>query len=908
MNRREHVGVFTTDKQLVVQSWNAWMADATGLTESAACGEPITRLVPDIARRGLLSRLRRVADGAGVEVLAPAFHKYLIPCPPRDPTSRFERMRQHVTIAPLRDRDGIAGLIVTIEDVTARFDRDLQLATDLDSRDEAVRLRAAETLAAGEAAPSLLAGALADDSWRVRRVAAEGLAASGGREAVEKLVEALRHHHRDLGLLNASLTALSKTREDIVPTVAGFLTDADAEVRTYSALALGLIGDSRPVPALIDRLDDADMNVRFHAIEALGRIRDTAAVEVLTSVAMSRDFFLSFAALEALAVIGDSSVVPQLLELLDEESLILAVVSCLGALATEEAAAPLAALMQRSRAPIAAIAAALADIHGRVQRQLGEGALVADLARAVVTEDVAARIIDVASRANESELPGLLVVLSWLPFAGVDETLTRFIAHPAVGRITAQLLASRGVDTAAAVERAVENESDEVKRVAAGVLGRIGSRSSVPTLVRWLESEYDVAMAAATALGAIGDPRAFDHLLPLLDHPEASLRQAAVAALNSIGHPRMEEAIAARLKSESPRERESAARIAGYFGYRSCLRRLVELCDDDDALVRRTAVEHIANFDERQAWSKIRELLKTDTNSSVRAAAARALGQATTDVVLPALLAATNDSNLWVRYYAIRAIATHATTHADALTRLAECATRDPAPPVRIAAIEALAASGSTSMAGALVPLIHDPEPEVAYAAAIALGSIATAESATALHTALADQDPAMQRAALEALGKRRMGPVKEIAELARRSRDVGVQEQALRTLAEIGNAGAIAALLDLAGDRQLREGATTVLVDVAAIDVSLLAPQLTLAGERSRRLIVDVLSRTKNPAATPILAGALSDSSPSVRLAAARALSRFDMHEARGQLSDLARTDENPAVRIAARDALASG
>ena len=51
------------------------MAEATGVPESVAYGQPLAKLYPDLASRGLLARLRRVAEGSGVEVLAPAFHK-----------------------------------------------------------------------------------------------------------------------------------------------------------------------------------------------------------------------------------------------------------------------------------------------------------------------------------------------------------------------------------------------------------------------------------------------------------------------------------------------------------------------------------------------------------------------------------------------------------------------------------------------------------------------------------------------------------------------------------------------------------------------------------------------------------------------------------------------------------------
>ena len=77
------VGVFTTDLALVVQSWDAWLAEASGVAEADVRGRPLVELFPDLEARGLLARLRRVGESGRVEVLAPAFHEYLIPCAPR---------------------------------------------------------------------------------------------------------------------------------------------------------------------------------------------------------------------------------------------------------------------------------------------------------------------------------------------------------------------------------------------------------------------------------------------------------------------------------------------------------------------------------------------------------------------------------------------------------------------------------------------------------------------------------------------------------------------------------------------------------------------------------------------------------------------------------------------------------
>ncbi|HEY4307611.1 MAG TPA: HEAT repeat domain-containing protein [Gemmatimonadaceae bacterium] len=906
MNRRQSVGVFTTDTALVVQSWDPWMAAATGLAESTAVGQRIVDLYPDLASRGMLGRLARIASGAGVEVLAPAFHKYLIPCPPREPNSRLERMRQHVTIAPLRDRDGIVGVVVTIEDVTAPYERDRRLAADLDSEDEATRLRAAETLAAAGESPVLLAGSLSDQSWRVRRVAAEGLASGGGPEVLATLVDALRDHHRDASLLNAALTALARTREDAVMMVIELLGHPTPDVRTYAALALGLMADSRAVAPLMKLLGDEDTNVRFHAIEALGRIRDGEAADALATIAEQRDFFLSFAALDALAEIGEPTVVPRLTPLLDDPSLLAPVVLCLGALGAEETAMPLARLIEQPDAPVAQIATALVTIQERMQSQIGAGALVADLARSAMREGAMRAIEGALELASVDDIRPLLIVLSWLPYDAGNRTLATFLARADTRLTAAECLARRGVKAAPSIVEVATAESGEVRRAAAEVLGRLGSNEPVPTLIEWLTDQPDVIIAAAGALGAIGDRRAFTPLLAVLDHEEAAVRQAAVSALNSIGHPKMEEAVSARLTDPSPRVRESAARIAGYFGYSSCLRRVVELCDDDDEVVRRAAVEHLAGYDQRPAWSKVFETVGTDTSATVRAAAARAMGQTNSAEALAALVKATSDRNLWVRYFALRSLGRQGVAHADALICLAECATRDDAPPVRIAAIDSLAALGSPSMARVLFALVHDSDVDVACAAIAAMAKFDPEGSESALRFALDSHDRRLVRAAFATLASQRAQyAVSTIASIIRESRDDELRADGVATLGRIGGHDGVTALLELSSDRTLREAATSALGVLSPEDTAQLREGLEHTDERRRRVVIDALSRTKNSSAAVLLAAALDDSASSVRLAAARALGRIDLRDARAQLAALARTDENLAVRLAAQDAL---
>ena len=584
-----------------------------------------------------------------------------------------------------------------------------------------------------------------------------------------------------------------------------------------------------------------------------------------------------------------------------------ATIACLGAIGAEDVAVPLATRIGTDALPAAPIALALSSIHDRIESEIGEGALVADLTRSAMTAESAHALIAVIDDASDEELRGVITVLSWLPFDAVDPALAQLLARPEVRTLVAEAMAQRGVAAAAFIEDVARTGDEDVRKAAAFALGRIGSPLSVPLLASWIHpgADAETLIAIAGALGAIGDRGGFAALLGLLDHAEATVRQAAVAALNSIGHPQMEAAVAGRLSDPSPGVRESAARIAGYFGYVSCLRRVVELCDDSAETVRRTAVEALANYDQRPAWSKIHETATSDAEPSVRAAAVRALARLMSDESLTALASACRDSNLWVRYYAARALAQRRVAHADVLAALAECATRDPAIPVRIAAIETLGVLQAPSMIGVLIPLARDREPGVASAAIVALGAFDVEPTMAALAHALESDDEDRQRAALEALGRQRAAHGVAAAERLAASGNDHTRRRAVQTLGEIGNASAVHALAELGAHPRLRPLVVAALAEVAEDQVALLRDELSSAPAQVRELIVEAMGRAKHPDRARSLAVALNDASPIVRIAAARALSRLDLRDARAQLSVLARTDESPAVRIAAEGAL---
>src|SRR5262249_25899392 len=136
---RAMIGIFTTDANLIVSSWDDWIAKVTGIPSNAARGKSVAELFPDMEERGLFARFQHVVADGVIEVLAPRLHHYLFACAPETHSERFEKMQQRVTIAPLSENASVVGVIVTIEDVTSRLELERQLAEQLASEDEATR-------------------------------------------------------------------------------------------------------------------------------------------------------------------------------------------------------------------------------------------------------------------------------------------------------------------------------------------------------------------------------------------------------------------------------------------------------------------------------------------------------------------------------------------------------------------------------------------------------------------------------------------------------------------------------------------------------------------------------------------------------------------------------------------------
>jgi HEAT repeat protein len=815
----------------------------------------------------------------------------MLPCRPLTGSTHFTHMQQHVTLAPLRAGDAIVGVVVTIEDVTARRDQERDLAAQLRSPDDATRLQAVRTLAMEVGASAPLVGALGDTNWRVRRAAVEGLARGADDAAVEALLAAVRDRHRDPAILNAALSALVHVERDIVPSLVRSFDEAagDAELRTYLALALGLLEDPRAVPVLRAALGDDDANARYHVIEALGRIRARAAALDVATVAESRDFAVAFAALDTLALIGEPSVTPRVVPILDDELLHEAAAEALGHFGREDAVGPLAARLARPGASVSDLAAALAALFARFDAA-GDGAIVAELARAVASPEAGRCVMAALTVAGEAERSGLLRVLSWLDAADAEPLVARLLEHPDCRQLAADFLAHRRDSAVDPLLVALNSDDDETRKAAAACLGRIGATAAVPQLLDLLATAPDLALVAASALGGIGDPAALEGLVDCLDHPQAGVRRTAAAAIDSIGHPDLADRVRVLLAHPSPRVREAATTIAGYFGFAACASAVLACCQDADEAVRRTAVEQLAYFDDPRALTALAQALDTGT-APVRAAAVRALAHVSVADALPRLRAACGDADPWVRYYAARSAGHH--RRPELVPELLALATGDAIAPVRIAAVEALSDTGASDHMAVLRPLASDDDSMIAHAALLALGRLRDYASLPTLLSALASGEPLRQRAALDGLDFMRPASdsdaaamVQRLAALVQTTGDDSIRARALEVLGHLGGAAGVAALVGRAESPRRAREVTDALASLGEAQVAWVGHGLTHPDANVRCVVVEALGRMQFAAAAALVASALEDEAGPVRFAAAQALGRRDVRAAHSTAS----------------------
>jgi signal transduction histidine kinase len=116
-------GLIITDDELRIVDVNRWVLNKTRQKDIILKGKPILDIFPEIRRRSLDHYLTESLNGASV-ILSARFHSHFIEFKDE---SGDGLMKQTVRIIPVNQNEKISGVIVHIEDVTDRWNRETLL-------------------------------------------------------------------------------------------------------------------------------------------------------------------------------------------------------------------------------------------------------------------------------------------------------------------------------------------------------------------------------------------------------------------------------------------------------------------------------------------------------------------------------------------------------------------------------------------------------------------------------------------------------------------------------------------------------------------------------------------------------------------------------------------------------------
>ncbi len=528
----------------------------------------------------------------------------------------------------------------------------------------------------GEEARQTILIYLRDESPQVRKVSVKALSRLGGNESIPALrsltddsspavqCEALAALCR-LGQ-SACRSELSDRLSDPRPEVrlaaaealgsveggsASLLdivrTDPVIDVRIAAVSSLGLGGDRRAVPVLVECL--ADPFLRFYVIEAIGRLgAKEAAGPLLDLLSRESNSLVRRLAIQALTGIGDPRTVERIAPLVAEPTLAPAVVEalchlggphaeqalaslalpdhplCLEAvkgltkIGTERSVEPLLSLLGSvpdflARFVVSALAAigapalgplveALADENRRFWAivalgHLGDARAVVPLMEHYDYSDEVRRSIERIGPSAIEPLVGILPAAQdaiRALFLGFGEpaipAALSILARPECGRLAEDILAHFGEASAAPILDYVLAESPppEVLARILRVLGRVRARQGYPLLLKHLAGpRSDLRAAVIDGLSDPTNPMVVRGLLEATEDAAPNIRILALESLARIGSSEAAERIGSLLSEAAPHVRAAAVLCAAALGPEVAKRAVTVAIGDRDDVVSR---------------------------------------------------------------------------------------------------------------------------------------------------------------------------------------------------------------------------------------------------------------------------------------------------------------------------------
>lgn len=743
-----------------------------------------------------------------------------------------------------------------------------------------------------------LISSMSDPSWTVRRAAVGGLAALG-EDAVPALCRWLRDERTTEHAIAAAVDALVGSIGPAASTqVVDLLDHPDAAVVADAATILGRRRVAAQAMRLAALLDHADDNVAVAAIEALGTIGGTVSIDALIDVLRRKSFFRTFPALQVLAKTGDPRVIAPIAALLADDGFRVEAARALGRTGSAIAILPLASLLPRSSDAMARlVATALSDLLVRATWS-GATDVVSSTMRSALSA-VNGRFVAALRGSDGVERVAIAKVLGTVGDADTMAVLVELLGDPEVRSAATEAIRHIGTLHADALIDALTGGSTATRFALLPIVGSARAAEGIRLLLT--DEDPEIRARACEALGRIGDTASVPQLFLALGDRNPRVTYAATSAIHSLGIETTGALAIHALTTGSNTVRRQALRIIAYLGCEEAFEQVRAAVDDPDVRIAELAVAALGVLEDPRV-EPILVTLARRPSDPLRSASMRAAAQRGGDVMAELLSRGLADEAAWVRYYACQGLGRlgNASSTAGLVSRLA-----DAYPHVRIAAIEALArldtpqawqaltsaarSSDGDEQRAALVGLSNEPRPA---AVPFLLAAARSPEIPTRL-IALAGLASMNDPRALDELAAAACGEIPEL------------RDAALSLLADQVGRPAADVLVDLVIATDPEHPAHLTLSRPSPARIEAIAARLATAEDGIAAILAAALARMAVPEATVALFDALSAASAAARRSAAVSLIAIDAPGAADAVRRLASDDPDDDVRRACQAAV---
>ncbi|MGQ9728627.1 MAG: HEAT repeat domain-containing protein [Candidatus Fervidibacter sp.] len=459
-------------------------------------------------------------------------------------------------------------------------------------------------------------------------------------------------------------------------------------------------------PEFAKLLKEKDKKVVLGALRILAHLKRLTVIENITAVTKSPDPDIRKAAAQTLGAFGSPLAVKPLMEMLNDTNV-------------EVRAAALEALAGpggREAPPflqevLPYLVEGLSDPHTQIRQaavnglvKLGQWSLQAI---AKVMEEGSPIAKKEAERAFLEICEGFRKDLRENSDRLIRRDMARYVGELRYAKAAADL-----------IDRLQNDADPEVRSACAYALGNIKAKFAIGPLQEVMGNEREempVRLAAAVALGQMGNEQGIKFLIDQLKSSDEKIRASAVEALRMIGKP--------------------ATRL------------LVEAAKSKDPLQRWGAVAALGETGDPKAVPILLKALR-DEDENVRAVAAASLGKLRYTRAAPQLVNALADKSKRVQAHAEWALENIGER---AIPAIMEGAKRTA---IRLRAFRLLGRLKAREAVPLLIAGLKNPKPEVRTIAAWALGEIGDQRAVSALQRLLGDKDAEVRREAVVALGK----------------------------------------------------------------------------------------------------------------------------------------------------------